>query len=75
MSVVVTAKVPKELKERARRYGIPISKFVRNALEAEVTRLEEEKLKSELENIARKLRGKITSETVADTVRETRDER
>ena len=33
MSVVVSAKVPKELRERARRYGISISKVVRVAKE------------------------------------------
>src|SRR5438552_18235396 len=44
MSVVVSAKVPKELRERARRYGISISKVVRRTLEAEVAKAEEEKL-------------------------------
>jgi len=38
MSVVVSAKVPKELRERARRYGISISKVVRRTLEAEVAK-------------------------------------
>jgi post-segregation antitoxin (ccd killing protein) len=38
MSEVVTAKVPRELKERARKYGIDISGLFREAHEAEVAR-------------------------------------
>lgn len=75
MSEVVTAKVPKELKERARRYGINISGLFRKALEAEVSKAEERELKQEMDKISHSLKGKLSSEDVVGAVRETRDER
>lgn len=75
MSTVVSAKVPKALKERARKHGVVISELVRKALEAEVERLEEKDLRGELAEISRRLKGKVNGQDVARAVRETREER
>jgi antitoxin CcdA len=74
MSEVVTAKVPKELRERARKYHIEISGLVRRALEAEVAKAEERELREELERVAASLKGKFAERDLARAVRETRDE-
>ena len=75
MSVVVSAKVPRELRERARRYGISISKLVRRTLEAEVAKAEEEKLRSALDEVSHKLKGRVTKEDLVRAVRESREGR
>ena len=74
MSEVVTAKVPKELKERARRHGINISGLVRSALEAEVERVEERELREGLDKVSASLRKKLSEKDVVTAVRETREE-
>jgi antitoxin CcdA len=74
MSEVVTAKVPKELRERARRYGINISGLVRSALEAEVAQIEERKLRKELDEVSASLRNKLSKKDVIKAIRETREE-
>jgi post-segregation antitoxin (ccd killing protein) len=74
MSEVVTAKVPKELRERARKYHIEISGLVRRALEAEVAKAEERELREELERVATSLKGKFAERDLVKAVRETRDE-
>jgi antitoxin CcdA len=75
MSVVISAKVPRQLKERARRAGIPISELVRRTLEVEVAKVEQEKLRNELDDVSRKLKGKISTEDVVKAVRSSRDKR
>ncbi len=75
MSVVVSAKVPKELRERARRYGISISKVVRRTLEAEVAKAEEEKLRTALDEVSRRLKRKVAKEDLVRAVRESREGR
>lgn len=75
MSVVVSAKVPKELRERAHRYGISISELVRRTLEAEVTKAEEEKLRTSLSEVSRKLKKSVAKEDVVRAVRESREEK
>jgi post-segregation antitoxin (ccd killing protein) len=74
MQEVVSAKVPKELKERARKYGINISGMVRRALEAEVARMEEKELRKRLDELSASLRNRLSVKDVARAVRETRDE-
>ena len=75
MSVVVSAKVPKELRERARRYGISISKVVRRTLEAEVAKAEEEKLRTALDEVSHKLKRRVAKEDLVRAVRESREGR
>ena len=74
MSEVVTAKVPRELKERARKYAINISALVRSALEAKVGRIEEEVLRKELDEVSASLRNKVSKSDVTRAIRETREE-
>ncbi len=75
MVAVVSAKVPKDLKERARKRGVVISEFVRKALEAEVERLEREELRGELREIRQRLKGKLSERDVVKAIRESREER
>ena len=74
MQEVVSAKIPKELKERARKYGINISGLVRSALEAEVSRIEEKELRKRLDELSASLRSRLSMKDVVSAVRETRDE-
>ncbi len=75
MSTAVSAKVPKALKERARKHGVVISEFVRKALEAEVERLERDELRGELHEIRQRLKGKLGERDVVKAIRESREER
>lgn len=74
MQEVVSAKIPKELKERARKYGINVSGLVRSALEAEVARMEEKELRKRLDELSASLRSRLSMKDVVRAVRETRDE-
>ena len=74
MSEVVTAKVPRELREKARRYHIGISGLVRKALETEVAKAEEQELKDELRAVESSLKGKFTERELMQAIRDTKDE-
>ena len=74
MSVTITAKIPKELKEKIRRFNINASRVIREALEAEVRRREEEQLKALAREVSRIL-NKIPEEEIVRAIREARDER
>ena len=73
MSVTITAKIPKELKEKIRRLNINASRVIREALEAEVRRREEERLKALAREVSRIL-NKMPKEEIVRTIREARDE-
>lgn len=75
MSTVISAKVPKKLKEKAKRYGLKIGEVVRKALEEEVKKVEEERLSKEFEELSHSLKGRITKEDIVKAVRSSRDER
>ena len=72
--VTVSAKIDKELHEKLKKYGIPISRVVRRALEEEVKRAEKEEVKRALEKIGRTLE-KIPPDEVVKLIRESREER
>ena len=72
--VVVTGKVPKELKEKAKRLGINISKVIREALEEAVKRREEELFMKSLNRCADIL-SKVDMTRVARSIREDRERR
>jgi len=74
MSVTITAKIPKELKEKIRRLNINASRVIREALEAEVRRREEEQLRALAREVSNIL-NKIPREEIVRTIREARDER
>ncbi len=73
MSVIITAKIPKKLKEEAKKYSINISKLVREALEREITRKKIEEIRK-LQEESKKIDKKIKKEFIAKAIRETRNE-
>jgi len=75
MSEVVTAKVSRDLRDRARKYGVNISGLVRKALEAEVERLEEQELRKQIDKVSLSVRKQLSQQDVVEAIRETREER
>ena len=73
MSVLITAKIPKELKEEAKKYSINISKVVREALEREIRRRKIEEIKK-LQKKSREIDQKIDKGFVKKALREMRYE-
>ncbi len=74
MSTVISAKIPKNLKQKAKRYRVKIGELVRRALEEEVRRREEKMLSENLDQLA-SLRDHLTRDDIVKAVRATRDER
>ena len=72
--VTVSAKIKRELYEKIKRHGIPVSRVIRRALEEEVRRREEEEARKALER-ARALLQRIPPEDIVEAVREAREER
>lgn len=75
MSIVVSAKIPEELKKKADKYGVKIGKLVRNVLEEKIRTIEDQMLSSKLDEVSSKIGSKIRKEDVAKVVRSSRDER
>ncbi len=74
MTEIVTVRVKKSLKEKARKYKIDLSKTVRTALEDEIKKREEEELSQALCDIKAILQ-KVPDEEIVKTIRESRDQR
>lgn len=74
MSVTVSAKIPRELKEKLKSLNVNISRLIRESLEREVRRREEEQLKALAEEVGTILK-KIPEEEIAKLIRETREKR
>ncbi len=72
--VVVSARIPKELKEKAKVYGIDISEVLRRALEKEIRKRELKEIDELLNKLRRELHG-ITTEEIVRVIRESREER
>jgi post-segregation antitoxin (ccd killing protein) len=75
MLVTISAKIPKSLREKLKKYGVRISDVVRCALEEEVLKREEEKLRETLDEICAKVGRKISEEDVVSTIRAAKRER
>ena len=76
MSVVVSVRVPRWVKERLERSGVNVAELVRRVLLEEAERLEEEELRARLREAAEALRrAGVTGEEVARLVREDREGR
>lgn len=71
--VTVSAKVPEELKKKLHELNVNTSQLVRSALEEEIKRREEEKLKVQAVKASRLLK-KIPSAEITRVIREARDE-
>ena len=74
MTEIVTVRVEKSLKEKARKYKVDVSKTLRSALEAEIRKREEEELIQALSDIKTILQ-KIPDEEIVKAIRESRDQR
>ena len=68
--VTVSTKVKKEILEKARKYNINVSEILRQALEQEISRREEEEARKSAERISKELR--LFEEEVARLIREDR---
>lgn len=75
MTTVVSAKIPDELRKKARIHNIKVSKVVRKALEDEVRKIEEQNLSKDLDKIGSMLRKNVSSNEIARAVRSSRNER
>ncbi|MEM0016755.1 MAG: type II toxin-antitoxin system CcdA family antitoxin [Saccharolobus sp.] len=71
--ITVSAKIRKDLYDKLKEYNVNISEIIRQALENEVRKVEEEKARASAEKIAREL--KIDPNEVAKLIREDRDNR
>ena len=71
--VIITARIPDELKHRLDELGVNVSSLVRDSLEKEVKRLEMESLQKRAEESARILE-KIPADDIVRNIRSGRDE-
>jgi len=71
-SVVVSVRIPKELKERLERLNVNVSMVVRELLEKYVEEAELEKVKLRLKRIRQRLAGRVDASIIATLVREDR---
>jgi len=72
--VTVSAKIPEDLRRRARELNINISRLIRMAIEREVKLREEELLRKMAKEASQVLR-KIPQAEIVKAVRETREQR
>jgi len=72
--VTVSAKIRRELYVKLKKYGVPISRVVRRALEEEVRRREEEEVRAALSK-AQEILSRIPSTEIVEVVRASREER
>ena len=75
MIVVVSAKIEKEIKIKADKYGIKISKLVRDALEMKINIIEKKMLADELDHVRDTLGPRIHKEDVISMLKASRNER
>lgn len=68
-SVTISAKIPASLKRKLERYRVAVSEVVRNALEGEVMRAEEESLAKRLDNLRSRLSDRLSPEDVVSAVK------
>ena len=72
---IITIRVPKNLKERLKKYDVNVSEVVRRFLDEYLTELEMKNLTERLESLRERLGGKIDPEQIANLVREDRESR
>lgn len=72
--VTVSAKIPKQLKEKMKQLKIKPSRVVRKAIEDEIKRKETEALKEEI-NRLKPILEKVNMEDVVKSIREDRESR
>ena len=72
--VTVSAKVRRELYLKLKKYGVPISKVIRAALEEEVRKREEKEVRAALSR-AQEILSRIPSAEIVEAIRASREER
>ncbi len=75
MSVVISVRVPRWVKEKLEEYGVDIASIVRKKLIEEVEKLEEEKLEKLLESLRERLEHRVDPYRLARIVDEERKKR
>ena len=70
----VSVKVPAEIKQKLKKYGIKPSKLLRKTLEQEIRKREIEEIRTEIQNLGDALDRIDTADVVA-TIREDREKR
>ena len=75
MSVVVSARVPRWLKEKLEKYGVNIAEVIRRSLLEEIKKIEQEEIEKQLDILGNKLRGKIDPYELSRIIDEGRKER
>lgn len=75
MTKTVSAKVPDELKEELEREGINVSEVIRDALNKELAERRRETLQNDVADLRKRVGSGVSTETIVDSVRETREER
>lgn len=75
MSVVISIRIPRELKEKLEKLNINVSKLVRELLEKYVEEAEMKELEERLRRLRTRLAGKASPTLVAKLIREDRDRR
>ena len=74
MSITITVRIPRELKEKVNRYRIKVSEVVRKALEREVEERTRKLLYEKAERASRII-SKVRSEEWVKAIREGREAR
>lgn len=70
----VTAKVPREIKEKLKRHGVNVSALIRETLEKEAQRLESEEMKELIDEAAELLKD-VPMKNLIENIRRDRDKR
>ena len=71
-SVVVSVRIPRELKERLEKLNVNVSEVVREFLERYVEEAELERVRLRLMRLRQRLAGRVDASTIAALVREDR---
>jgi len=74
-SAMISVRIPRELKERLEKHNVSVSETVRKLLEEYVEELERVGLAERLENLKKRLGGKVDPQLIARLVREDREVR
>ena len=70
LSVVVSVRVPKEVREILERHGVNVAELIRKILLEEARKVEEEELWEKVEELAERARDRIDPSEWAEAVRE-----
>ncbi len=70
---IITVRVPKETKEKLKKYNVNVSETVRKILDERVEELEQKDLEERLERIKERFDDKIDPEMIVKLIREDRE--